>query len=584
MTFSVLIATRNRRDVLTRTLDALFAQEFPAGDYELVVVDDGSTDGTPQMLERLEPRCRLTVLAQPHRGLPAARNAALAAAAGEFVLILDDDIICSPGVLTAHAERHAIGGDRVVFGPVPLHPDSPPGLVAESWTEWSDRFLDSLAQGSNGAGPGAFRIAATSPAVNRSMRRSLLASLGGCDEAMKDCHEDWDLGIRLWKAGVPFDFQPAAVAYHLQTKSDRDLVQSDARLFAKGEVALSRKHGEYRQLSALASIGGGRLRHRALVSVATRLPFPIDYALRLPFLALSGLRQRPAAGRAAARLLGYRSSVEIYREAARCVGSHEALRREFGVRLPVLAYHHVGTPKPGSYEDLSVSPARFAQHVRWLHRRGYRSISPAEWVQWVRHGTPLPPKPVILTFDDAFADIAEHALPVLQRYGFGATVFVPTDHIGGTNAWDEARGSAIHPLMSASQLREWADRGIELGAHGRTHCDLAAVPPAVAAQELAASRRELAPIGGRAVTACAYPYGSYSDGVCDSARELFDVAFTTDEGLNGLDTDLFRLRRTCVGHRDTVVDLEYMLRFGTRPLARGRARLARRVQAIAAGV
>jgi peptidoglycan/xylan/chitin deacetylase (PgdA/CDA1 family) len=281
----------------------------------------------------------------------------------------------------------------------------------------------------------------------------------------------------------------------------------------------------------------------------------------------------PKLNRAGVRLLSYRSGLKIYREAARVTGARKALKAEFGMRLPVLAYHHVGPPKPGTYPDLSVAADRFERHIHWLYRRGYRSISPIDWLSWCREGTGLPQKPVLVTFDDAFADIAKYALPVLQRYGFGATVFVVTGHIGGTNAWDEARGSAIHPLMTAEQLCYWAAQGFEFEAHTRTHPDLATVPAAAAAEELLRSRDELAALLGHSVTIFAYPYGRYNKAVCDSARAIYEMAFTTLEGLNNLQTDPILLKRSCVGLRDSVIDLECLLRWGLRPLPHLRAKV-----------
>jgi peptidoglycan/xylan/chitin deacetylase (PgdA/CDA1 family)/glycosyltransferase involved in cell wall biosynthesis len=573
MKVSVLIPTYNRRDVLFRTLSAIFAQEFPAREYEVVVVVDGSNDGTLEMLQSLQPRCGFRFFCQRNRGLPAARNVALKAAEGELVLILDDDIVCSPSLLRKHFEQHSAADNLVVFGPVPLHPDSPRGLVAEQWTTWSERFLDRLKRQDGCDHTSKFWLAASAPAVNRSIRRSMLLALGGCDEGMKDCHEDWDLGIRLWKAGVHFRFQPEAIAYHYYIKSDRDLVEKEARPLARGEVALSRKHPEYRPLSLLGNMGAESWRRRMFVAAATTLPFSLEPVLRPLFLALNSLRSTPKLNRAGMRLLSYRVGLKIYREAARVTGSRKELKARFGMRLPVLAYHHVGTPKAGTYPDLSVSPERFEHHIQWLYRMGYRSISPVEWLRWYREGTGLPQKPVLLTFDDAFADISKYALPIVRRYGFGATVFVVTGHIGGTNAWDEARGSAIHPLMTAEQIRYWAAQGIEYGAHTATHPDLTTIPARAATEEMLRSRDELAKLLGRSVTAFAYPYGRCNKEVCDSARDAFELGFTTSEGLNNLGTDCLALKRSCIGRYDSVVDVECLLRWGVRPLPHWRAKL-----------
>src|SRR5262245_26622074 len=136
------------------------------------------------------------------------------------------------------------------------------------------------------------------------------------------------------------------------------------------------------------------------------------------------------------------------------------------MRLPVLLYHHVGRRDLQTRRNLTVSPERFASHVGWLVARGYRGIRPADWLAWRVHGTALPRKPILITFDDAYAELVAHALPTLERNGFGAAVYVPTACVGRTLPWDDS------PVMSAAEIREWAGRGIEFGAHTRTHPDL----------------------------------------------------------------------------------------------------------------
>jgi peptidoglycan/xylan/chitin deacetylase (PgdA/CDA1 family) len=410
--------------------------------------------------------------------------------------------------------------------------------------------------------------------VNRSIRRTLLEQIGGCcDEAMKDCHEDWDLGIRMWKADLQFRFQPDAIAYHFYVKSDRDLVTKECRLFAKGEVALSRKHPEYRPLSMLAGMWSGSWRHRLFVNAAVRLPLSIEPIARPLFRVLDSRRANPRIRRAAIRLLTYRTRLKIYNEAAREVGSAKRLKAEFGMRLPVLCYHHVGTPKPGTYPDLSVTAERFERDIKWLFNQGYRTISPSDWLRWLRKGTDLPPKPVLLTFDDAYADLTRFAFPVLRQYGFQATAFVVTGQVGGTNDWDMELGSAIHPLMTAEEIRYWAANGIEFGAHSKNHPDLARIPIADAREELSQSRAELAALLGGNVTLLAYPYGSCNDEVTDSARKLFQLAVTTREGLNDLTTDPLLLRRACVRRHESIIDLDCLLRWGRRPFQRVRDRI-----------
>jgi len=157
-------------------------------------------------------------------------------------------------------------------------------------------------------------------------------------------------------------------------------------------------------------------------------------------------------------------------------------------------------------------------------------------------------------------------LPVLHRHGFGAMVAVVTSQIGGTNAWDESQGSGTHLLMTAEQIREWAAKGIEFGAHSRTHRDLTTVSETDLQEEVAGSANELATLLGAQPRAFAYPYGPYNDRVVHCVRESFQLAFTCEEGLSSLRTDPYRLRRTLVLPGESLLGFSCRVRWGHNPI------------------
>jgi peptidoglycan/xylan/chitin deacetylase (PgdA/CDA1 family) len=276
--------------------------------------------------------------------------------------------------------------------------------------------------------------------------------------------------------------------------------------------------------------------------------------------------------RGAIRTLELRQGIPMLRGAVAESGSWTQLRREFGVTLPVLLFHHVGALLPDASPGLTVSPARFAGIVGWLVERGYSGISPSQWLTWVRTGRGLPDKPVLLTFDDALADLAEHAFPLLCERGFSAGVYVVTQQIDGTNAWAD-RGAGVHRCLNAAQIREWSDRGIEFGAHTRTHADLTRVPDDDLELEVAGSRRELEDIIGRPAPTFAYPFGYVDDRVVACVRRHFDLAFSCIEGINTLATDPHLLRRTMALPSDFATDLALRMRFGRSPLHSLKARV-----------
>jgi len=171
------------------------------------------------------------------------------------------------------------------------------------------------------------------------------------------------------------------------------------------------------------------------------------------------------------------------------------------VRLPVLLYHHIGPNHAGLYPSLTVAPSVFEEQLRWLAGRGYVGIRPSDWLRWRREGTPLPKRPILLTFDDGYADLADYAFPALRACGFGAAVFIVTGRIGGTNAWDPVQGSGTLRLLSGDQIRYWASQGIEFGSHSRTHADLTTLSSAQLDDEVSGSQSELAGILGTRLSA-----------------------------------------------------------------------------------
>jgi peptidoglycan/xylan/chitin deacetylase (PgdA/CDA1 family) len=243
------------------------------------------------------------------------------------------------------------------------------------------------------------------------------------------------------------------------------------------------------------------------------------------------------------------------------------------VRLPVLLYHHVGPSRTGTFPELTVSAERFARHVSWLVRRGYVGIRPADWLAGCGNDRALPRKPVLLTFDDAYADLTTYALPVLKRHDFGAAVFVVTHHVGGENVWDRLRGSQPHHLMTEDQIREWAGRGIEFGAHTRTHADLTTLSDREMREEIDGSRDDLAAITGQHVRAFAYPFGRTNEAVRNRVRAVFDCAFSCEAGVNTVSSDRYALSRSMVQPDDSAVALASRVRFGRYPVDRWRARL-----------
>jgi peptidoglycan/xylan/chitin deacetylase (PgdA/CDA1 family) len=235
------------------------------------------------------------------------------------------------------------------------------------------------------------------------------------------------------------------------------------------------------------------------------------------------------------------------------------------VKLPVLMYHRVGPRRPGVNPRWTVSPAHFEKQMKWLMNHGYTPIGTRDWVAGCAGERSLPDKPVLITFDDGYADIAESALPLLVSYRFAAVVLIVTDFIGGTNLWKGEVGLGMQSLLSAAQIRSWAAQGIEFGSHTRTHPDLTTLSPLELSEEVGGSVGVLEQLTGSRPTAFAYPYGCWNEAVREYARGIFDVCLSTIPGFNWAATDHSLMRRLAVSPTDGIFNFACLMRFGFRP-------------------
>ncbi len=569
---SVIISTFNRREVLlTRCIPSIFAQDLARNLYEVIIIVDGSTDGTAAALRELSPPFSLRIVEQPNAGLSKARNTGIARARGEQVMFLDDDFICYPDVFRLHLEAHKGKESVVVHGAIYLASGSPSSILTNANESWYREYNRRLAAEGGAIWPdGVFLIS------NSSTPRSILLSCGGLDEDLP-AMDDFELGLRLWKLGVEFKYLPEAVGYELSVKRWRSFLFADGEAFGRTAVILSRKYPEYRvQSPLLAGVGKTVWWRRTLRRLVIQSPVSPVHLLSLPIWACEKLCRFPVMQKMGLYFLEIGRRLTEFRAALKEVGSWRKFQREFAMRLPVLLYHHVGPPQPGTHRSLTVSPVRFERQIRWLARRGFHGISPADWLRWRKEGKGLPDKPVLITFDDGYADLAEHALPVIRHCGFRAAIFVVSGQIGGTNAWDEARGSGTHRLLSADQILYWSRLGIEFGAHSRTHPDLTTLSPSELQEEVVGAKGDLERLLKAPVSSFAYPFGFHNEEVVDCVRDTFDLAFSIEpreRGINHLLTDPHLLQRTMVQPDDLVIDVALRVHAGYSPIQRLRTRL-----------
>ncbi len=206
--YSVIIPTYNRRQTLLTVLRALERQEAAELIREVVVVDDGSSDGTADTVRELHTPLPIELLEGRRGGPAAARNAGIATARAERVLFLCDDIEASPALLSAHEmRRRGASGPHAVVGRV----DWPPGKAVSCFEAFAiERYHFGYAA-LDGRDELPFHAFIT---ANLSIDRELLHGLGGFDEGFSYGWEDTDLGLRAVEAGVRLLYAPEALGYH----------------------------------------------------------------------------------------------------------------------------------------------------------------------------------------------------------------------------------------------------------------------------------------------------------------------------------------------------------------------------------
>ena len=509
---SIVIPTFDRAATLRECLDSLARQTAPPDAFDVVVVDDGSSDETPAVLDSYDAPFPLHVLRQPNQGQTVARNRALEQVEAPFCLFIDDDILADPDLVAEHlrAQREE---PCVGVGALRLRtPGNPGGLVRHFERWWDDHYRRLAA----GAIEPDFRIcysgnfSAPTDAIRRAgaFDTSLPASFGV------------ELAFRLERAGLRVAFLASASGEQVYTKDFRALVR-DFDAAGAAAPALMRKHPELARYAPLGDFtqGGPRTVLLRRLLLAVRAP---TWPLRL-----------------ADPLLARRPPARVYRFLQlHCFwrGVRAKADRDTWLRLTrapvVLMYHAVGGR--GERASRYVLPERrLRRQLDWLRRRRYPVLSLDELVQ-AREENRLPePRSVVLTFDDGYADTGTRAAPLLRERGFPATVFVVTGAVDGPGGWETAPELEPRALLGWPELLALRESGLSLGAHTVTHRRLPELEPAELERELVESRDELARRTGERVRHFAYPYGKRAPEVLEAAGRHFASACGIDPGTNG---------------------------------------------------
>ncbi|HME61444.1 MAG TPA: glycosyltransferase [Candidatus Binatia bacterium] len=543
---SVVIATFNRAERLGACLGALCEQSQPLTDVEVIVVVDGSADGTCEMLARLKTPYVLRVVEQQHRGQCAALNHGAEMAEGRYCLFLDDDIIASRQLLAEHLRTQNEKGGVVGIGQLRItfrgRADWFAHCFARGWTEHYEQLnqrVRSLTYEDCYGG-------------NMSLPRAAFMAAGGFALDMQRCY-DVELAYRLESQGLSFVYIEQAMGVQDERKGLQALIL-DSEASGKASVEIFRRHpSTLPQL--LGSFNSIRPRDRLLYRLFLMLNIPARLLVHF-----GSVLRKPS------WRYGWYCFLHRYcywRGVRRALPDRDTWRR-LTSGTPILMYHAFGSSTERESRFV-ISGHRFAGQMAWLRRLRYRVISLEEYLRYRREHSLPPRRSVIITIDDGYADNWAVAYPILGRYRFPATIFVVSDQIGSTyysHVHSELNG---RPMLSWSKVEALTRAGIHVGAHTRTHPDLTKIPLESAQDEIEGSKLDLERQLKMPIQIFSYPFGEINAQVQNLVEAAgFFGSCTVRAGLNTAITPLHALRRVEIHGTDSLLDFCVAVHFGHR--------------------
>jgi peptidoglycan/xylan/chitin deacetylase (PgdA/CDA1 family)/GT2 family glycosyltransferase len=540
MELSVVIASRNRRELLHRCLDALRRQTQDPESFEVIVADDGSTDGTAQMVERLQTPFRLRALRLERAGQPAAQNAAIQASEGIVCLFLDDDVVAAPQLVAEHIAAHRDNERLIGVGGLTQNPPTARDWYAHAFARAWNRHYEGLAQKS---------LSWTACyGGNLSVARAGLIEAGGFSTEIP-VGEDMELAFRLCRNGYLPTYLPRAHGVHDDQKRSSRLLE-DSRSQGAGHVELAKRHP-----AMMPELLGWftDTTHR-------------EIALRRVVLAL---RTPPAALAVIGRFVPGRNRRQVWFEFVSRFAYWRAVRQNMGRGrwvqvtrgIPVLMYHAFS--KSNESDRYVVTKRAFARQMRVLKALRYRVIAFDDLARALRDSELPPRRAAVITIDDGYVDNLEIAHPILQRHGFPASIFLVSGRLGGSNDWTDLGALSKRPLLSPDQISQLGADGVRFGAHTRTHCILPDLPDESVRQEIEGSRKDLERRLGTPVSTFAYPYGLHDDrAVSAVGRTGYLGACTTEPRLVRIRDDPVLIPRIEIHATDSLARFLRKLSFG----------------------
>ncbi len=221
-------------------------------------------------------------------------------------------------------------------------------------------------------------------------------------------------------------------------------------------------------------------------------------------------------------------------------------------RIAILGYHKVGPPPPDGWETwFSVPEAVFGAQLAALREGDWQPVDLVRFLRGLTEPERLPARMALITFDDGYRSVLDVALPFLERFGYPAVVFVPTEFVGRTNQFD-LESEPEEPLCDWDDLRELERRGVAVQSHGASHRAFSELTPAERSSELERSKAALEAQLAHTVELFAYPYGDDAGLPADLRAALVRSGYRGACGYGGAPfslpaNDPYRLERLAMG-------------------------------------
>lgn len=216
--------------------------------------------------------------------------------------------------------------------------------------------------------------------------------------------------------------------------------------------------------------------------------------------------------------------------------SYKIADSESGIKIMVLNYHKIDDMDI----SLSIPPIEFEAQMKYLQDNNYHTITPDELYAALEGEGELPENPVLITFDDGYADNYENAYPILKKYDFKATIFVISDFVGKMDhyfTWDEAR--------------EMSKNGITIASHTVDHRAMTDLTDEQLKKELVESKKKIEKEMDKTVDYIAYPTGTYNLHIAQLVKDAgYKAAFTIKYGNVDMDSNIYALERVPIFHTE----------------------------------